>query len=240
MKFYKRSQIDHHDPMSQNFAVEASGDIVTNSHTSMQLPSGVTGERPDKTDDGQIRYNETLNDLEAHDRGIWERIRTVRPAKITVQNLGYGNYTTSLFGPLNPDYSASYVQGDANVMVYVDNVYQIPSSNYSLIGTPADTQLTITADVFAGATTIPISTFTNILIGQTVSGVAAIPSNTTILGYISSTTSITISNATTDNIPSQTSINFTYNTGTYISFSGAVPYKPVVALLGFDGYFPPN
>lgn len=240
MKFYKRKTLDQHNPSNQGFAVEYNGDIVTDSVTSMQLPAGSEGDKPTKTDDGQIRYNTTLNDIEAHDRGIWERVRTVRPAKITVQNLGYGNYVSNLFGPMNEDYAASYDAGPENIMVYVDNVYQIPTLNYELINAPADTQQVITGDVYAGETIIPISTFSNILVGQRVSGVSAIPADTFITGFVATSTSITISNPTTDNIGSSTPINFSYNTGTYLSFSGPVPYKPVVSLLGFDGYFPPN
>lgn len=240
MKFYKRKPIDQHNPMDQGFAVEANGDIVTNSVTSMQLPAGAEGDKPTKTDDGQIRYNTTLNDLEAHERGVWERIRTVRPAAIAVQNLGYGNYTSELFGPLNPDYEASYMAGPQNIMVYVDNVFQIPTLNYNLATTPADVQQLTYGDVYAGDSVIPIGTFTNVIIGQNISGPAAIPPNTVVTGFINSSTSISISNQVTDNIANGTPINFSYTTGTYIAFSGAVPYKPVVAILGMDGYFPPN
>lgn len=240
MKFYKRKPIDRHNPIDSGWAVEANGDVVTNSSSAMELPSGVTNERPATVVDGQLRYSETLNEAEGQINGVWERIRTVRPATITAQNLGYGNYLNDLFGPLNPDYDPSYVAGPNNVMVYVDNVYQIPTINYTFATTPADSIQSIAGDVLMGATVIPLTTLTNVLIGQTISGPAAIQANTVISSIISTSSSIVISLPTVDNMSNGTLLDFTYSTGTYITFSGAVPYKPVVAMLGFDGYFPPN
>jgi len=241
MKFYKRTPVDQHNPMSNTWAVNVDGTIVTTSAVSMELPSGVTTQRPSAVVDGQVRYNQTLSEAEGHINGVWERFRTVRPAPITVQNLGSGNYLNTFFGPLNPDWEPSYAKGDANVMVYVDNVYQIPGLNYTLsLTAPTDFQLSVSTNVNIGSTVLPMSTLTNIIVGMTVTGPDALPAHTTVIGIISTNSSIVISTETIDNITANTQIDFTYSTGTYISFSGAVPMKPVVALLGFDGYFPPN
>jgi hypothetical protein len=240
MKFYKRKPIDQHNPIDSSWAVNSDGTIVTNANGSMEVPSGNTGQRPTSTVDGQMRYNTTLNEDEAHINGVWERIRTVRPSTIIVQNLGSGNYLNTYFGPLNPDYEPSYAKSSANIMVYVDNVYQIPEYNYSLtLTSPADFQISTSDNVGIGSSTIPLSTLTNVLVGMTVSGSSALQANTTVASIDSSSTSIVLSLQTVDNIPSSTSIDFTYTTGTYINFSGPVPMKPVIALFGFDGYFPP-
>ena len=239
MKFYKRKPIDRHNPTDNSWVVQANGNIETTSKGSMELPAGGASDRPTSTVNGQLRYSTTLNEAEAHINGVWERVRTVRPSTIVVQNLGNGNYLNNIFGPLNPDYEPSYAKSNANVMIYVDNVYQIPSVNYSLsLTAPVDFQLTITDNVGIGSTTIPVATLTNILVGMTVSGPGGIQANSRVL-ELTTQSSIVISLPAADNIPASTPLNFTYNTGTYINFAGAVPMKPIVALLGFDGYFPP-
>ena len=243
MKFYKRQSIDQHNPQSDTWSVTYDGNILTNTKGSMELPSGGTSDRPTSIVDGQLRYNQTLKDAEEHVNGVWERVRTVRPATIVVQNLGSGNYMNSYFGPLNPDYEPSYAKSPANIMVYVDNVYQIPGQNYGLTLTaPADFQLSTTQDAAIGDTVLTLTTITNIMSGMQISGPGAIQPNTTIVSIQSTSTQsqVVISMPLVDNIAQGTAIDFTYSTGTYIVFSGAVPMKPVVALLGTDGYFPPS
>jgi hypothetical protein len=260
MKFYKRNSINPKDPMSNNFAVDSNGLILTNSTIGMELPSGGTANRPGGTTfpteplvTGTVRYNSDLLDLEVYQRGQWERIRTVRPATITVQNLGNGNYTNTIFGPLNSDYLASYNKSSANIMVYVDNVYQIPVTNYSVGATPSAITETVITTANTGTSTIQVSTVLNVITAtygtmlvtgagiQTGSVVVSTYSQTlqppavpnTVTNYF-----ITISSPTTRTINSGSSITVSYTTGSYITFTGTVPTKPVVTLLGFDGYFP--
>ena len=149
MKFYKRKSIDSHNPQDDSFAVEADGRLISDSTKSLKLPSGTIAQRPSNTTLGQIRNNSQLFDLETRVRTSWERIRTVRPARITVQNLGSGNYYSNIFGPLNstysPSYSASTLGGAANIQVYVDNVFQIPFTNYDLTVDPSAVTATTTA-----------------------------------------------------------------------------------------------
>ena len=90
MKFYKRKSIDSHNPQDDNFAVEADGRLISDSTQSFKLPGGTVAQRPTNTTNGQIRHNTQLFDLETRVRTGWERIRTVRPARITVQNFEKG------------------------------------------------------------------------------------------------------------------------------------------------------
>lgn len=244
MKFYKRKAIDSHNPQDDSFAVEADGRLISDSTKSLRLPSGNIAQRPANTDLGQIRNNTQLFDLETRVRTIWERIRTVRPARITVQNLGSGNYYSNLFGPLNSTYSPSYSPttygGAANIQVYVDNVYQIPFTNYDLTTDPSPVTATTTATTSATSTVLYLDNVQNVQPGQTITGSANISSSTTVVGTITGTFNVIVSEAVTGDVPSGTSLTFSFNTGTYIQFSGAVPAKPVVAVLGYDGYFPPG
>lgn len=253
MKFYKRLPLDQHNPTSNRFAVKDDGEIITTSEVSMQLPSGDTTYRPGDSSlpaatatEGMIRHNTDLQDPEGYFRGTWERIRTVRPATITVQNLGNGNYSNYYFGPLNPDYEASYIAGSANIQTYVDNVFQIPETNYTVVPTPADVSKTIMSDSTAGSYTIEISDWQNVLVGARVVA-DNITTGTVVVAtrVILTNTPVTatffyadISIPTPSNVTSGTTATFVFTTGTYIAFTGSPPAKPVVAILGTDGYFP--
>lgn len=171
MKFYKRLPLNRKDPQSNRFAVEANGEIVTDSTVSLQIPVGELNERPPTYKDGQIRYSTTINEFEVYNasgEGLgWEILRTVRPANIVVQNIGSGDYATTEFGPLQWSTGTNYTnyQKPQNIMLYVENVYQIPNTNYTLIQAPGDTVM--------------------------------------------------------------------------VKFNEPPPTKPITAILGFDGYFPP-
>ncbi len=256
MKFYKRQALDQHNAMSGVFAYTYNGLIISSSTASLQLPKGTTNDRPGATNRpldnpmrGYIRYNVDLDDIEAYVRGKWERIRTVRPATIAVQNLGNGNYQDTTFGPLNPDYADSQLASSANTMVYVDNVYQIPVTNYDIVPTPTALNRSLTDIAPVNTTTLAISpNYTNILTNMNVSG-SGVSTGTVVTGKRTVTTStpttatflyVDISLPTYNQMNTSTVITFSYNTGNYIVFTGTVPTKPVVALHGFDGYFPPS
>lgn len=240
MKFYKRQSLNHHEPGDNAFAIEADGRLVSDNTTSFKLPTGTIAQRPAAGGLGQVRNNSQFFDLETLVRTTWERIRTVRPASIFVQNLGSGNYYSNIFGPLNVAYTLSYLKSSANIQVYVDNVFQIPETNYSLVTDPSPVTATTTATTTSSGTTLYLDTVQNVQPGQTISGSAYISSSTTVVGTITGTTNITISEPVTGTVGPGTSLTFTFSTGTFIQFSGAVPAKPVVAIMGYDGYFPPS
>jgi hypothetical protein len=242
MKFYKRQSIDSHNPQDDKFAVEADGRLISDSTESFKLPGGTNAQRPLVTESGQVRHNTSIEDLETLVRTTWERIRTVRPANITVQNLGSGNYYSNIFGPLNESYSQSYDSaysgGPANIQVYVDNVFQIPFTNYDLTVNPSPVIAQTTATSSATSTILYLNNVTNVQPGQRISGAAGISSSTVVVGTITGTSNIEISEPISTSVNVNTSLTFTFNTGTFIQFTGAVPAKPVVVLLGLDGYFP--
>lgn len=244
MKFYKRKSIDSHNPQDDSFAVEADGRLISDSTQSFKLPGGTISERPSSTTRGQIRHNTQLFDLETYVRTSWERVRTVRPARITVQNLGSGNYYSDTFGPLNPNYAQSWNTSNsgsaANIQVYVDNVYQIPFTNYNLTENPSPVIAVTTGTTSATSTVLYLDSVANVSPGQTISGSAGISGTATVLGTITGTFAVIISEPVTTPVTAGTSLTFSFNTGTFIQFTGAVPAKPIVVLLGFDGNFPPG
>jgi hypothetical protein len=139
MKFVKRAPITRNAPMSDRFAVLPNDRIVTNTKVSLGVPVGQTPDRPTINENGMVRYNTDLQEFEVYNSsgdGLgWELVRTVRPAPITVQTLGPGNYATVSFGPLryaSGEYYTNYTNPQ-NILVFIENVYQIPVTNYTLI-----------------------------------------------------------------------------------------------------------
>jgi len=244
MKFYKRLPINRKDPMSNAFAVEADGRIVTNTHASIQAPRGTTAQRPTVLSNGEIRYNTELGtgELEAYINGSWQIVKTNRQAEITVNTFTNGDYLNTVFGPLNYNVNTAKPQ---NVMVYVENVYQVPTSNYTLVlstvGTPITAASTIIGTAPASTTTLVLNSIADFNIGNSITG-TNIVSTATITSVNTQSHSITITPPTTGIINSGTTVISTFALGTYVVFTNdavPVPNKPVTVLQGFDGYNPP-
>lgn len=251
MRYIKKLALYSRNPQNDRLSVLSDDRIVTNSKSSMEVPYGSKEDRPAVLVDGTIRFNTTLQEFEVYNSQNpgskpWEILRTIRQATITSQNLGFGNYIDFIFGPLSYNVDPSKPQ---NVFVFVDNVWQTPNTNYTLTNSPSASTSTLALSTTSGVTTLFLNTLTNIDIGEsgawrTVTAPSGIQVGTTVTNVNYTFDSgnngyrVDISLPTTGNISSGTTITVSYNTGTYIQFTGAVPAKPVYALLGFDGYFP--
>ena len=114
------------------------------------LPKGTTAERPQlssvrqPTDaNGTIRYNTSTNSIEAYVGGAWEVVRAPGSSTITKQTLGPGDGTAVTFGTLTLTPSSA-----DNIIVLVENVMQISTTNYTL--TSSNTNITFTSPVPLG------------------------------------------------------------------------------------------
>jgi hypothetical protein len=242
MRYVKRLPLHRRDPASNKFAVEQDGRIVTNTTNSLQMPAGNTSQRPSVGVDGQLRYNidiGTGGELEAFIDGSWQIIKTNRQATITQQTFNNGNYSNTIFGPLTYDVNITKPQ---NVMVYVDNVYQIPTTNYTLqlstIGSPITTATQATIGANINDTEIFLDSTADFNIGNPVIGTNL--TGNTIVGV--STASISISPGALGTVTMGEAVSTTFSTGTFIVFTPSevpTPNKPITTLLGFDGYNPP-
>jgi hypothetical protein len=251
MKYIKKLALYSKDPANDRWSVLADDRVVTNSKTSLQVPKGAKSDRPAALVDGTVRYNTDLKEFEVYNSynpGAypWEILRTIRPATITPQNLGYGNYVDYYFGPLSYNVDITKPQ---NILVFVDNVYQVPTTNYTLTTNPSSSTSTVALSTSSGATTLYLNTLTGIDTGsngywRTISAPSGMQLGTTVTTV--STTfdnnfggwAVGISLPTVGSISNGTIVTVAYSNGTYIQFTGPVPAKPVFALLGFDGYFP--
>ena len=104
----------------------------------MKLPIGTTNQQPGQSGNtitspanGMVRYNSSTNQLEAYQNSAWRNVRFKEATTITQQSAGTGDGTETKFGPLSPIPTAAQ-----NVLVLVENVMQIATTNYTLVQNP--------------------------------------------------------------------------------------------------------
>lgn len=169
MKFLKQSQVNFRNVRDQSIAVVTDGPnvaginrdarIVLDNTNSVQLPSGITDERPSGGvvfTNGLMRYNESTNEIEVRSNDQWRRIAYKETNSIQVQtgpvgggaswigdSLDGGTTGEIYYGPLEyndpsnvggayPSQASPDVSKPQNLIVYIENVPQLPNTNYTL------------------------------------------------------------------------------------------------------------
>jgi hypothetical protein len=154
MKFLKQKNISKYSITDQTLFTNHYGRAVMGLSGGLRLPQGTTAQRPQTSGvrypgdssefaDGTIRYNIDTNTLEALIAGVWEVVRAPGATTITKQTLGPGNNVDVSFGPLTLTPSSA-----DNIIVLVENVMQISTTNYTL--TSSNTVITFTSPVPLG------------------------------------------------------------------------------------------
>ena len=154
MKFLKQKNISKYSITDQTLFTNHFGRAVMGLTGGLRLPQGTTAQRPQTSGvrypgdssefaDGTIRYNIDTNSLEALIAGVWEVVRAPGATTITKQTLGPGNDVDVNFGPLTLTPSSA-----DNIIVLVENVMQISTTNYTL--TSGNTVITFTSPVPLG------------------------------------------------------------------------------------------
>jgi hypothetical protein len=154
MKFLKQKNISKYSLTDQTLFTNHYGRAVMGLSGGLRLPQGTTAQRPQTSGvrypgnasefaDGTIRYNLDTNSLEALIAGVWEVVRAPGATTITKQTLGPGNNVDVAFGPLTLTPSSA-----DNIIVLVENVMQISTTNYTL--TSGNTVITFTSPVPLG------------------------------------------------------------------------------------------
>jgi hypothetical protein len=155
MKFLKTKNISKFSINDRSLISYPNGNgpgnrVVINAKGGMMLPKGTTAERPQlssvrqPTDaNGTIRYNTSTSSIEAYVGGAWEVVRAPGASSITKQTLGPGDDTAVTFGTLTLTPSSA-----DNIIVLVENVMQISTTNYTL--TSSNTNITFTSPVPLG------------------------------------------------------------------------------------------
>jgi hypothetical protein len=138
MKFLKKLQLAKKNLTDDRIAVDANSLVYFESTNAMKLPIGTTNQQPGQSGNtitspanGMVRYNSSTNQLEAYQNSAWRNVRFKEATTITQQSAGTGDGTETKFGPLSPIPTAAQ-----NVLVLVENVMQIATTNYTLVQNP--------------------------------------------------------------------------------------------------------
>ena len=138
MKFLKKLQLAKKNLTDDRIAVDANSLVYFESTNAMKLPIGTTNQQPGQSGNtitspanGMVRYNSETNQLEAYQNSAWRNVRFKEATAITQQSAGTGDGAETKFGPLSPVPTAAQ-----NVLVLVENVMQIATTNYTLVQNP--------------------------------------------------------------------------------------------------------
>lgn len=139
MKFLRKSQLNFRNVKDNSVAIQIDGEVTLDSTNVLLVPKGATNERPLSPTNGHVRYNTTVNEFEFYQNGAWRKVSYKEPTSITQQNLGNGDSEETYFGPLNSgntDYPYPELSMPQNIIVLVENVFQLATTNYTLEDNP--------------------------------------------------------------------------------------------------------
>jgi hypothetical protein len=141
MRYVKRQTTNSRGVIGRGIYVSAvDKEVILDTTNVMLIPKGTTEQRPQFPNNGHLRYNTSAEEFEMYQDNAWRKLRFKEPNRnpgIVVQTLGVGNAVKTVFGPLDsqdPDYPIPAAA--QNVLVFVENVYQLPNTNYSLVQNP--------------------------------------------------------------------------------------------------------
>jgi len=142
MRYIKRQSTNARGLVGRGVHVTAvDREVILDSENSVLVPKGKTEDRPQFPNNGHLRYNTDTSEFELYQDDSWRQMRFKEPNRdpgIVVQNLGLGNAAETIFGPLNSQDSDFPIPASAaHVLVFVENVYQLPGTNYSLTQNPS-------------------------------------------------------------------------------------------------------
>lgn len=133
MRYVKRQNTNRAAVNGKGVIYDVNGQVVMDSTDMMLVPKGTDADATTSYTEGHIRYNTDSNEFECYQNGALRKMRFKEPTTITQQNLGNGDATETVFGPLASGDSDYPVPAAAqNVLVLVENVFQLATTNYTL------------------------------------------------------------------------------------------------------------
>ena len=153
MRFLRRQTLNRRSVYDNTLYVDTNDAIVMGSQNNLTLPTGPTSTRPSVPVNGMIRYNTTSSDIEVYQGGTWRALRYRESGAVTQQTVGVGDGDTLYFGPLNPAPTSNaqngYSWSGANLLVLVENVLQLHTTNYTVVQNP-----TFPSEIYIGKNSV--------------------------------------------------------------------------------------
>src|SRR6056300_270980 len=144
MRLLKAQNTNLRNIYGEGVRYDIDGQVVMDTTNMMLIPKGTTAERITTPVNGHMRYNISL-DGDGNEIGFefyydaeWRRVSYKEPKNVVYQSLGTGDDTETVFGPLNsqdPDYPIP--ASGKNIIVLIENVFQLDTTNYDLVQSSA-------------------------------------------------------------------------------------------------------
>jgi hypothetical protein len=190
MRFLRNINLNPKAPHDQRLVITKADEVQFNTTRSLLLPSGPDGDRAVSPVAGMMRLNTTSGQVEVYQSNSWRSLRFKESGVVALQNLGNGDGISTLYGPLNPAPPAvtqsGYTWTGANLMIYVENVFQIYNANYLIAQNPTvNTTVGVLAN--SGSTSLTLTDIANIVTGATISTTAPTTTVSTTVNSTSAT-----------------------------------------------------
>ena len=118
--------------------IDSLGLVNVNTDKAVIVPKGDQNARPFTLQEGMLRYNTDEQEFEVYHQAEWKPIRFREPVTITQQNLGNGDGVETTFGPLDSgDAFYPVPVSENNILVTIENVFQLATTNYTLVQNPS-------------------------------------------------------------------------------------------------------
>ena len=138
MRLIKRQTTNLRSIRGKGISYDVNDQVVVDSSNSLLVPKGRTDERPLTPNNGHIRYNTDTNEFEVYQNDSWRKMRFKESRPIHQQNVGVGDDSETKFGPLyNDDPDESAPASAQALIVLIENVFQIATTNYDLVQNPS-------------------------------------------------------------------------------------------------------
>jgi len=187
MRFLRNINLNPKAPHDQRLVITKADEVQFNTPGSLKLPSGTTAQRAASPTAGMMRLNTSTNEVEVYQSSSWRSLRYKESNSILLQSLGAGDGISTLYGPLSPAPPAVVQSGStwtgANLMIYVENVFQIFNTNYLIAQNPT-VNTTVNTLANSGATSIILNSVADIIVG---SAIATTAPTTTVSTTVSAT-----------------------------------------------------
>lgn len=140
MRLIKRQTTNLRSISGKGIVYDINDQVIVDSNNVVLIAKGTTDQRPELPNNGHIRYNTDSDEFEFYQNNSWRKLRFKEPNKnpgIVQQNLGNGDGVETVFGPLNSqDTDFPIPDAAQNILVFVENVFQISITNYGLNQNP--------------------------------------------------------------------------------------------------------
>lgn len=171
MRFLRNINLNPKAPHDQRLRITKGDEVQFNTQYSLQLPSGPTANRASSPSAGMMRLNSDTGQVEVYQSSSWRSLRYKESGAVALQSLGNGDGISTLYGPLSPAppsiVQSGYTWTGANLMVYVENVFQIFNTNYLIAQNPT-VNTTVNTLANSGSTSIILNSVADIIVGSTI------------------------------------------------------------------------